>query len=144
MAHQSSCLAGQIGVEGVRNKQRTLLDTYGWYSHIIPQGGLTNCHTHGLERLGHLDFQLVLPIDGNILLKLATMLVDRVKGGEKFEANMRVSGVVANYDVLLITAKECERNPRQVLRVILPDQKGNLDEGRMDALFASQYNTPKH
>jgi hypothetical protein len=139
-----SCLAGQIGVEGVRNRQQALLDTHGWYSHILQQKGFVNCHTHGLDRFNHLDFQLVLPVDGNILQQLVTTLVDRVKAGEKFEAGMRVSGVVANYDVLLVAAKESEQNSRQVLRVILPDQQGNLDEERMNAFFASQYNTPEH
>lgn len=115
-----------------------MFERYGWYSHIVPENERRcNYHTHGMgESFGHLDFQLVLPIDPAVLHGLATTLVNRVKGGERFESGMRVSRVVRNYDVLLVTARE---SGRPVLRVILPDAAGNLEEGKLSGIFAAQY-----
>lgn len=125
-------------------QEEELGKAHGWYSHFILPANAgqrrVNYHTHGLlEHYGHLDFQFVLPLDPNILHALATKLVNRVKVGERFTAGMRVSGVVENYDVLLMKTTETQRDSHVVLRVILPDRNGNIDKGDLDALFAAQF-----
>jgi len=120
------------------------LTSYGWYSHfVLPENGgqqWVNYHTHGLPELyGHLDFQLVLPIDRITLHALATKLVKRVQKGERFAPSMRVSGILDNHDILLAKTMETRSIDRPVLRVILPDKDGNLDKVHLRGIFAAQF-----
>jgi hypothetical protein len=131
-------------MEYITPQEEELRKAHGWYSHfILPEDSgqsWVNYHTHGLpEHYGHLDFQLVLPTDPNILHALATKLVDRVKGGERFAAGMRVSGIVEKYDVMLIEITETQNDNRYVLRVVLPDEDGNLTKATCRDIFAAQF-----
>ncbi len=58
---------------------------------------------------------------------------------ERFVASMRVSGVMENYDVLLIKTTEMQSDNRQVFRAILPDKHGNLDKANLSGIFAAQF-----
>lgn len=131
-------------METVTPQEKEFLKSHGWYSHLVlpEEKGRTwvDYHTHGLpEHYGHLDFQFVLPIDGDLLHELATRLVDRVKKGERFTAGSRVSGIMQTHDVLLIETTETQSIRRKVLRVILPDKNGNLDRTLLSGLFAQQF-----
>jgi hypothetical protein len=131
-------------MEDTSREEQQNLESYGWYSHFVVGEGdgqnWVNYHTHGLpEHYGHLDFQFVLPIDGGTLHALATKLVDRVKKGERFVAGMRVSGLMGEYEVLLIQTIESRSMPRSVLRAILPDKNGNLDRAKLTGIFAAQF-----
>ena len=117
----------------IYREEQEALTAHGWYSHfVLPENGnqdWVNYHTHGLpERYGHLDFQLVLPVKPDTLYNLAARLVERVKKGERFVAGMRVSGILEDYDVLLVRMNESHTIHRPVLRVILPDKEGNLNK----------------
>ena len=133
-------------MEDVSPQERGFLESHGWYSHFVftaaDRHRRVTYHTHGLpEHYGHLDFQLVLPLDVDALHALATTLVDRVKRGERFVAGMRVSGVIKKHDVLLVQTTETRSTPRSVLRVILPDTNGNLDRATLKGLFTAQFET---
>ena len=125
-------------------KEKQALALHGWYSHFVigenGSQGWVNYHTHGLaEHYGHLDFQLVLPIEPSSLHDLAARLVKRVKKGERFVAGMRVRRILKNYDVLLVKMNETRRIDRPVLRVILPDKDGNLNKSTANGIFAAQF-----
>jgi hypothetical protein len=127
-----------------RPKKKEALALHGWYSHFVilenDRQDRVNYHTHGLaEHYGHLDFQLVLPIEPSSLHDLAARLVERVKKGERFVAGMRVSRILKNYDVLLVKMNETHRIERPILRVILPDKDGNLNKGSVSSMFATQF-----
>lgn len=131
-------------MEKLTPEEEGFLESHGWYSHLVfSEDSATrwvNYHTHGLSELyGQLDFQFVLPLDRSTLHALATILVDRVKKGERFADGMRVSGVARKYDVLLFKTTESQKNNRSVLRVILPDEKGNLDRATISGIFAMQF-----
>lgn len=129
-------------METVLPQEEEFLKSEGWYSHyVVPEGEKwVNYHTHGLpEHFRHPDFQFVIPLDADTLHALATKLVDRVKKGERFRAGMRVSGIMQEYDVLLIEASETRNIRRRVLRVILPDKTGNLDQATLGGIFAAQF-----
>jgi hypothetical protein len=133
-----------LRMETVSPQEKDFLESYGWYSHLVfskDDGQLrANYHTHGLpEHFGHLDFQFVLPLHRDTLHALATTLVDRVKNGERFVTGMRVSGVVKRHDVLLVETAETQNIRRRVLRVILPDDDGNLDKATLNGIFAAQF-----
>lgn len=123
------------GLDALLEREQQLLQKYGWYSHFVPEDA--NYHTHGLsESSGHPDFQIIFPINPNGLHALAAKIVDRVKNGERFTDGMRVSGIVKDYEVLLVEAQEAGR---QVLRIILPDKNGNLEESKLSGTFAAQF-----
>lgn len=125
-------------------QEQEALESQGWFSHfVIPtDDGQTwvNYHTHGLpEHYAHLDFQLVLPLDGNALHALAAKLVERVKNGERFTAGAYIRGILPSYEVLLIDATETKSIRRKVLRVIIPDKNGTLDKALLSGMFADQF-----
>ena len=129
-------------MEGISSQEEDFLKSHGWYSHfvVVDDDRLVNYHTHGLpEHFGHPDFQVVLPVNSKTLHLLATKLVDRVKNGERFRAGMRVGGILREFDVFLIERFESQSVRRRVLRVILPDNTGNLDDDKLNGIFAAQF-----
>ena len=120
------------------------LAEFGWYAvHVTGEPGPdtptgVNSHTHGLAaNYGHLDFQIVMPLDGTVAHALLTVLADRVKAGERFEAGLQVARVAARgYKVRLVAAREGDRD---VLRVVIPDAEGNLTPARLSGTYLLQY-----
>lgn len=81
--------------------------------------GSANIHTHGLEKYGHKDFQLVLPYERKTYGYILNTLGMRVKNGERFKHGDYVKGIFEDCDVRLETFEE---SGRDVLRVIVPDE----------------------
>ncbi|MDP3899763.1 MAG: DUF4262 domain-containing protein [bacterium] len=142
-SHENECQCDycKYGHGYIKQKQENAFKKYGWCAHFVTDyfhENQVNYHTHGLpENFNHLDLQLVLPIDFSILHSLAVNLVNRIKSGESFRPNMRISDIVKSFNVTFIEAKE---NERTVLRVILPDKHGNLDRKTIqDGIFKDQF-----
>lgn len=55
-----------------------------------------NAHTHGMERYGHLDFQIVLRFDLTEICRILNTLGLRVQAGQKFKAGDLVEGIYAD------------------------------------------------
>lgn len=87
-----------------------------------------NAHTHGLERYGHLDFQMVLFLPTEEIGRILNTLGLRVQSGERFQSGDMVSGIYEDCDVRL---DEYEETGRKVLRVIIPDAN-NIFPGEGD------------
>jgi Domain of unknown function (DUF4262) len=126
--------------------ERENLRKHGWICHFVTADAASptgfNLHTHGLqENYQHADFQIVVPLPQKVGHSILITLADRVKAGERFEADKKVDGVITDPDgegmpVKLIEATECGR---PVLRVILPDPRGKLDLGEIDDQYVKQY-----
>ena len=84
-----------------------------------------NAHTHGMEKYGHPDFQMVLHTNPKDMGYILNTLGMRVQNGEKFKAGDMVSGIFLDCDVRLDEFEECDR---KVLRVIIPDGKNRFPE----------------
>ena len=113
------------------------MEKYGFYMHFVPDGHFINAHTHGFDKTwGHLDFQIVLPLEQKLISSFFWTFADRVKAGEKFEADTSVDKVIKNMPVRLTRAHE---NDRDVLRIIFPDKNGKFygDPG-VDEAYAHQ------
>ena len=82
--------------------------------------GACNFHTHGMEKYGHLDFQVVLELDPNDIAFILNTLGMRVQSGEKLNAGDLVYGIFEDCPIRL---DEFEETGRTVLRVIIPDEK---------------------
>ncbi len=114
----------------------------GWYCHAIPSGdedsptGI-NYHTHGCqETFGHMDFQVVAGVPPQAGYALLTNLMQLVKNGSKFGNRSVSEEVIENMPIMLAEAQE---DGRTVLRVIIPDKNGSLEEGNMEQPFVQQW-----
>ena len=110
-----------------------------WVIHLVANGACDECgeietgflpymcnaHTHGLERYGHLDFQMVLFLPTEEIGRILNTLGLRVQSGERFRSGDMVSGIYEDCDVRL---DEYEETGRKVLRVILPDANNIFPE----------------
>ena len=110
-----------------------------WVIHLVANGACDECgeietgflpymcnaHTHGLERYGHLDFQMVLFLPTEEIGRILNTLGLRVQSGERFRSGDMVSGIYEDCDVRL---DEYEETGRKVLRVIIPDANNIFSE----------------
>jgi phosphomannomutase len=116
------------------------IEKYGWYAHYVggnEYGEGVNFHTHNvLESFKHYDFQIVVAVASGTAHSIFEELIRRIKEGESFKIGQIVSGIVKNYNVKLCMASE---NNRRVLRIILPEANGELEETKMTNL-RYQYN----
>lgn len=87
--------------------------------------GMCNIHTHGLEKYGHKDFQLVLHYKPETAGYILNTLGMRVKNGEKFKHGDLVENIFLDCPIRL---DEYEETGRTVLRVIVPDKYGVFPE----------------
>lgn len=86
---------------------------------------ICNAHTHGMERYGHLDFQIVLRFDLTEICRILNTLGLRVQAGQKFKAGDLVEGIYADCTVRL---DERTESGRTVLRVVIPDKNNKFPE----------------
>jgi len=90
-----------------------------------------NFHTHGMERYGHKDFQMVLAYPVGEICRILNTLGERVRDGERFKDGDLISGIYLDCDVRVT---EFEETGRTVLRVIIPDKHNRFPEDP-DCLF---------
>jgi hypothetical protein len=120
-------------------KNNELLEKYGWLVHFVypdENNRLANIHTHVFEESwGHLDIQIVLPIEEKIAHYLLTNIADRVKQNEKFEVGKLYDKIINNFQVYFVLRKEKDRT---VLRLILPDALGKFPNDKDCAEFYNE------
>lgn len=89
---------------------------------------ICNAHTHGMEKYNHLDFQIVLDVDAELIGTLLNEMGLRVQMGGKFKSGDVLSDLLVGYDAKLFEVPEKDRT---VLRIILPDENNLFpgDEG---------------
>ena len=81
-----------------------------------------NAHTHGMEKYGHPDFQIVLQLPQAEIAYILNELGSRVRDGAQFQAGDLVERIFLD---CLIRLDEAEETGRKVLRAVIPD-KNNL------------------
>ncbi len=86
---------------------------------------ICNAHTHGMNRYGHPEFQLILHLHPTTTCAILNNLGKRVQAGEQFKAGEYVSNIIMDYKVRL---DEFQEDNRKVLRVILPDPQNRFPE----------------
>ncbi|MCM1508919.1 MAG: DUF4262 domain-containing protein [Ruminococcus flavefaciens] len=78
-----------------------------------------NAHTHGMEKYHHMDFQMVLFLPPEEIMRILNTLGLRVQAGERFQNGDMVSGI---YEDCNIRLDAFEETGRTVLRVMIPDK----------------------
>lgn len=86
---------------------------------------ICNAHTHGMDKYGHLDFQLVINLPQAEIGRILNTLGLRVKAGERFKDGDLVSGIYEDCEIRLTIFEE---DKRKVLRVIIPDKQNRFPE----------------
>ena len=86
---------------------------------------ICNAHTHGMEKYGHPDFQVVIHMSTQNIGYVLNLLGLRVQAGERFSAGDLVRGIFEDCPVRLDAFEE---TGRQVLRVVIPDGKNRFPE----------------
>ena len=92
----------------------------GWTIHYETgqdSRGLINAYTEGLQKLGHLDFQCVLPLGEKVIDGLFSMLVDMVAEGEVFAHG---DPLLDGEDLLAVFVM-AQEGTRRLLRVVVCD-----------------------
>lgn len=84
-----------------------------------------NAHTHGMEKYGHMDFQLVLKAHPAEIGRILNTFGLWVQSGRRFKAGDMVSGIFQDCNVRL---DEFEETGRTVLRIIIPDDENRFPE----------------
>jgi hypothetical protein len=127
-----------------REFEEKMVKKYRFVIHAIcnsefPYG--SNFHTHFLvENFNHPDLQICLPVpDDNVIHTIHDIFhktVNEIKKGKKFKSGDIVPDIIENYHVLFINAIESRRT---ILRIIFPDENGNLSKKIMNNFFALQF-----
>ena len=123
--------------------EKELLEKFGWYVHFVIDDDdypyNVNYHTHGLaDSWDHLDLQIVLNVGPEMAYGIFKTVIDLVKAGHKFADGEISKEVLQNeYGVKFFSTIEMGR---PVLRLIIPDEDGNTDDGSFtDSKYARQY-----
>ncbi len=86
---------------------------------------ICNAHTHGMDKYGHMDFQMVIHAPVQDICYVLNTLGDRVRNGQRFKAGDMVEGIFLDCSVRL---DEFVEDGRLVLRVIIPDGQNRFPE----------------
>lgn len=114
--------------EEFKKQEEELIEKYGFVIHnVFPSSDdeiLWSHHTHGLkENFNHMDLEIVLPINPNVVGGIFHSMVKQIKEGESFEDKLISNRVIQNYDVQLVKVND---GHRELLRIILPDVNGKF------------------
>jgi len=95
-----------------------------------------NYHTHGLTNYDHMDLQIVLPLNPKDAMGIFRILADLIKIGTKIEAGTTFQGP---FQMPLSFQRAIEADDHEVLRVIIPDKDGKIEQQEMDPAYAIQW-----
>lgn len=103
----------------------------------ISKGTMLNYHTHHLqEKLNHMDLQIVLPLEPQLVITIFHCMVEKILEGQTFQPDQFVEGILEDQPIYLVLKRE---EARPVLRVIFPDSKGRFpDHEQCDAFYRNQ------
>lgn len=95
-----------------------------WIIHYVnpEKTGMADCHTHGLDKYGHMELQIVLPIPPSSAAAIMNGLGCRVRDGEKFLDGQEVTDALMNEEPIRFLEKD------GLLRLIFRDPDGNWPE----------------
>lgn len=109
--------------------ERKMEKKVDWIIHYVfgetDRKGHVNIHTHGMEKYGHLNFQIVLPIEQGLAKNLLNNICSRVQNGEKFTDGIYDDLLMNGYKVKL---KTVDFRDEKLIRYILPDSKNRFPE----------------
>lgn len=139
--HKTGCKCCDEGLEATQAFEKEMIAKCGWYAHFVFDDDTypfsVNCHTHGLlEKYGHTDLQICLPIPDKVAHAVLWDVVRRIEKGETFKTGDTAFDIIQNYPVTFIDAMELDR---KVLRIIFPDKTGCIDKKEIEEPYEKQW-----
>jgi|LakMenE01Jun11ns_1017448.scaffolds.fasta_scaffold9899491_2 hypothetical protein len=134
-AHNCRCDICKKGADAVLSAQMESIDRYGWFVHYVYDDKMcpykVNVHTHHVEEsFGHKDIQICINLKPELIHMLLVNVINNIKAGVKYEPGKKYEKIVDNFKLEFIEVTE---SGRKVLRLLIPDEKGNYD-----GLYAEQ------
>lgn len=86
---------------------------------------LIDCHTHGLEKYGHLELGIVIALGEQVSCMMLNSLGERIRNGEKFEEGIRTDILKNEMRTRIVKEKFGDK---EILILVFPDQNGLLPE----------------
>lgn len=121
--------------ESLKEKQELWMEMHGFYIHYNCHlgDGYIDCHTHGLEEThGHMDLQIIFPLNQKNALYMMHQTVDIIRGEIEFEGKsitpkrMFKDGEIITTGILLdgypLQFKKVKEGDREVLRLLICDK----------------------
>ena len=139
---KEECACCKLGKEAALEQEKKMFEKYGWIIHcVMDEPDLTtnfNFHTHGIPVTwpGAMDIQIIAPLPTKMAHGLACGYVDLLKEGKRFKSGDTTDGIIEDMKVLFMKVTETRR---KVLRMILPDKKGNLEREKMKKPYVEQW-----
>jgi len=131
------CVECRLGSKHVADHEEEMLKKHGWYAHFIADDDYpfgVNAHTHGFGYLFHPDIQICLNANPHLIHHTFETLYERIKNGEKFTPKKIYDDILDNnYKATFIQIDE------NLIRMIFPDKKNNLNPKTMHPAFAKQF-----
>lgn len=90
---------------------------------------LCDCHTHGLEKYGGKELQLVVKLPQNMIGYLLNVVGAMVRAGAELKDGDYIDRLLEGCSVLIV--KNEDSSGKEILRIVVPDAKGRFpkDEG---------------
>lgn len=98
-----------------------------------------DAHTHGMDKYGHLEFQVVVDYGPKEIGRLLNTMGLRVQQGERFKNGDKVKGLYLDCDVTLWQMSDS--NGKDILRLIIPDKENRMPEDSGEPHSWQQYCT---
>lgn len=121
--------------------EQTMLNKHGYYCHYVEDSSFPyelNAHTHGLEdSFDHPELQIVFPLPMEVVGKIFSVVVSKIKDGHRFEADQDYSHLLKG-DIKLRFVEAVDEG-KHVLRVIVPDMHNATAQDRIHEDYRRQY-----
>lgn len=142
--HECKCNCGgcpsSTRGKDIKKWEEEQLQEHKFFWHYVPPKpgeAAINIHTHGLEQtLKHLDLQLVAPIDLEVCAGILHDVVLLIKEGLVLKSGEDINNVLKGMPVGVLEVSE---DDRKVMRLILPDEKGNVTSGLISPPWDIQF-----
>lgn len=127
--YKCECDKCKYGEEYYNKKIEGIMQQFGWMTEFMNNSCAHPFHknyaTRGLpDKYGHLDLQICLFLPEELAHTLICNAVHLIEKGAVFIAGNEYDGIMNGYNVMFVTALECDRT---VLRMIFPDKHGRYD-----------------
>lgn len=87
---------------------------------------ICDAHTHGMNKYGHLEFQVVVNYGPEEIGRLLNEMGRRVQNGERFKDGDIVEGLYLDCNIVLREIPDSNDQP--VLRLIIPDKENRMPQ----------------
>lgn len=100
---------------------------------------ICDAHTHGMNKYGHLEFQVVIAYGLQETGRLLNEMGFKVMCGERFKDGDRISGLYLDCDIIIKQTFDYYGKP--ILRLVIPDKENRLPTDSMPPFSYQDFDT---